>query len=129
MTLTLVDTSVWVRHLHRSDPKLVSALDEGLVATHPFVIGELACGTMQRRGEFLDLLARLPRLDPVDHEEALHLVDTRHVWGRGLGWVDVHLLAAAIVGDASLWTADRRLAEAAADLGVPARPQPPTADH
>jgi predicted nucleic acid-binding protein len=122
VTLTLVDTSVWVRHLHRSDPGLAEALGEGLVATHPFVIGELACGTMRRRGEFLGLLARLPSLDPVDHDEALHLVEGRRLWGRGLGWVDVHLLAAAIVGEASLWTADRRLADAAADLGVSARP-------
>jgi predicted nucleic acid-binding protein len=120
VTLTLVDTSVWVRHLRRSDPELVDALDKGLVVTHPFVIGELACGTMQRRDEFLDLLARLPGLEPVDHEEALYLVDSRRLWGRGLGWVDVHLIAAAIVGDAALWTTDRSLADAAADLGVSA---------
>jgi hypothetical protein len=74
------------------------------------VIGKLACGTLRARGEILSLLARLPVVRAVSHEEALHFLDTRKLSGRGLAWVDVHLVAAAVVSRVAFWTLDRRLA-------------------
>lgn len=116
--MILVDTSVWVEHLRHGDPRLVSLLDGGEVLCHPFVVGELACGNLQRRSEILGLLEQLPRAPLLDHREALALVDSAGLAGTGLGWVDVHLLGAARVAGAGLWTRDRRLGVAAARLGV-----------
>src|SRR5213075_1323090 len=114
----LVDTSVWIDHFRRSHPALVAALERGDAECHDFVIGELACGTLPRRGEVLSLMHTLPRLAPVAHREAMALVEDSRLWGRGLGWVDVGLLAATLVAGARLWTLDRRLKKAAQDLGV-----------
>jgi predicted nucleic acid-binding protein len=114
----LVDTSVWIDHFRRSQPALVAALDRGDVECHDFVLGELACGILPRRDEVLLLIRTLPRLAVVSHDEAMALVTERRIWGRGLGWIDVNLLAAALVGGARLWTVDRRLKAVARDLGV-----------
>jgi predicted nucleic acid-binding protein len=114
--MVLVDTSVWIDHLRRRSERLAALLEDGLVACHPFVVGELACGRLARRGEVLALLQRLPTLPPVSHDEALRLVDAQDLAGSGLGWVDVHLLAAARIAGAGLWTADRRLERVAAEL-------------
>jgi predicted nucleic acid-binding protein len=114
----LVDTSVWVEHLRRGDPRLVSLLEAGEVLCHPFVVGELACGNLQRRTEILGLLKQLPEAPVLDHGEALGLVESAGLAGAGLGWVDVHLLGAARVAGAGLWTLDRRLAGVAGRLGV-----------
>jgi predicted nucleic acid-binding protein len=114
----LVDTSVWIDHFRRASPALVAALDQGAVECHDFVLGELACGTLPRRGEVLALMRMLPRVAPVTPDEAMTFIDERRLWGRGLGWVDVGLLAATVVAGARLWTLDRRLAEAARDVDV-----------
>jgi predicted nucleic acid-binding protein len=116
--MVLVDTSVWIEHLRHGSERLVSLLEDGLVACHPFVIGELACGYVTRRDEMLALLGRLPMLAPVSHDEALQFVEARSLAGSGLGWVDVHLLAAARLVGAGLWTADARLKKIANRLGV-----------
>ncbi len=86
--------------------------------THPFVYGELALGQLRRRTVILGLLGDLPRVDVAAHEEVLDLVERRGLWGRGIGWVDAHLLAAAALAGAALWTFDRSLAGVAADLGL-----------
>jgi len=112
--MVLVDTSVWIDHFRRRSERLAFLLENGLVACHPFVIGELACGTLACREEVLGHLERLPALEPVSHEEALRLVEAHHLAGSGLGWVDVHLLASARVSGTEFWTADRRLKQAAA---------------
>lgn len=114
----LVDTSVWIDHFRRSRPVLVAALDRGDAECHDFILGELACGTLPGRDEVLTLMQTLPRIAPVSHEEAMALVGERRLWGRGLGWIDVGLLAAALVAGVRLWTLDRRLREAAHDLGI-----------
>ena len=114
----LVDTSIWIDHFRRSNPALVAALEGGEVECHDFIIGELACGTLPRRNEVLTLIETLPRIGPVTHGEAMALVSERRLWGRGLGWVDVSLLAAALVGRERLWTLDRRLRKATHDLGI-----------
>jgi len=114
----LVDTSVWIDHFHRPHSALVDALERGDAECHDCVLGELACGTLPRRDEVLALMRALPRISPVAHDEAMTLVAQRRLWGRGLGWVDVSLLAAALVAGARLWTMDRRLLKVAHDLGV-----------
>jgi len=113
----LVDTSVWIDHLRTVDETLVRALDEGEVVTHPFVIGELACGNIRNRSEIMRLLEDLPRAREATHEEVLAMVERRHLMGAGIGYVDAHLLAAAaLTPSTSLWTRDRRLSGAARRL-------------
>jgi predicted nucleic acid-binding protein len=116
--VSLVDTSVWVDHLRRGHAALAARLREGVVCTHPFVIGELACGHLARRREVLALLDALPRLPAVSHHEAMVFVEARRLAGQGIGWIDVHLLASAAVGGARVWTLDRRLHTVARRLGL-----------
>ena len=116
--MILVDTSVWVDHLREGDAALRAALLDGQVITHPFVIGELACGTMRRRDEVLDLLNALPAARIATHAEALALVDGHRLSGSGIGWIDVHLLASARLSHVHLWTRDQRLGAAARQLHV-----------
>lgn len=120
--MILVDTSVWVEHLRRGDSTLSSLLVDGGVVCHPFVIGELACGNIRRRGELLPLLTRLPQATMATREEAMAFLEARRLMGLGLGWIDVHLLASAILDNITLWTLDRPLAVAARALGAEARP-------
>lgn len=110
--MLLVDTSVWIGHLRRSDERLVRALEAGTVLTHPFVIGELACGSMRRRAEFLGELERLPLAVEATHDEVLQLVERNRLQGRGLGWIDAHLLASARLTGSALYTHDIGLAAA-----------------
>jgi predicted nucleic acid-binding protein len=113
----LVDTSVWIDHLRSGEPALATALEGGRVLMHPFVLGELACGNLENRGEVLRLLGDLPVAPTATDPEALGLIERRALMGRGIGYIDIHLLAsAALVGVGRLWTRDRRLAAAAAEL-------------
>jgi predicted nucleic acid-binding protein len=115
----LADTSVWVDHLRSGVPELGSLLERGEILQHPFVRGELACGNLANRREVLDLLARLPAAPLASDEEAVAFIEGRGLMGRGIGYIDVHLLAAvALAGSARLWTRDRRLAAVAAELGA-----------
>lgn len=116
--MTLVDTSVWVDHLRNGSARLRVLLDAGEVLVHPFVVGELACGNLANRREVLELLDALPRVVEAAHAEALQLLDHQRLHGRGLGWVDVHLLASALLTRARLWTLDARLARAAQRCGA-----------
>ena len=118
----LVDTSIWVEHLRQRQPGLVSLLHRGAVECHPFVIGELACGSIARRSEILQLLHRLPSVEAVENEEAMTFVERHRLMRRGVGWVDVHLLASAALEHLQLWTADRRLAAMARSLGLYGEP-------
>jgi hypothetical protein len=118
--MTLADTSVWVDHLRRGNARLRQLLLDGEVLSHPFVLGELACGSLAKRGEILSLLATLPEVAMVEHEEVLEFLDTRRLHGRGLGWVDVHLLASAVLSGTRIWTLDKSLGRAATAMGVAA---------
>ena len=118
--MILADTSVWVHHLRQGNHRLGALLSDGQVACHPFVIGELACGNLKNRSEVLLLLRRLPSAVPATHDEVLTLIEARRLMGRGLGWIDAHLLGAAVLQGFNLWTLDRRLALAANDLNVQA---------
>ncbi len=117
--MILVDTSVWVDHLRSGDPRLSALLEEARVLVHPWVTGELALGQLSRRREILGLLNHLPQARVATEAEVMTLVETRRLYGTGIGYVDAHLLAATLLtADASLWTRDRRLAAAAADLRI-----------
>jgi predicted nucleic acid-binding protein len=116
----LVDTSVWIDHLRSGNPSLVAALENTEVWCHPFVQGELACGNLVNREEILSLLEALPQAPMTTHHEALALVKGRKLHGKGLGWIDIHLLGSALLAGIPLWTLDRPLAEAAGQLGIAA---------
>jgi predicted nucleic acid-binding protein len=112
----LVDTSIWVNHLRRHDGVLAASLEAGEVLCHPYVIGEIGLGVLKQRREVLALLAALPSALVVSHDEALTFVEQRRLAGLGIGWVDIHLAASAVVSRAKLWTADPRLANVARAL-------------
>ena len=116
--MILVDTSVWVDHLRKGVPLLTDLLNAGEVATHPFVIGELACGQLRNRTKLLALLGNLPSTAMATHEEAMHTVETNTLYGTGIGWVDVHLLASALLSHTPIWTGDTPLRRAAEKLGI-----------
>ncbi|HYR92421.1 MAG TPA: type II toxin-antitoxin system VapC family toxin [Terriglobia bacterium] len=111
--MTLVDTSVWVHHLRHGNAGLRSLLENGEVLGHPFIVGELACGAIANRNEVLDLLEALPIASIAEHDEVMHFLHEKRLYGRGLGWIDLHLLASASLSKASLWTTDRALRKAA----------------
>ncbi|MFL5274624.1 MAG: type II toxin-antitoxin system VapC family toxin [Anaeromyxobacteraceae bacterium] len=116
--MTLVDTSVWVNHLRRGEPRLRALLEAGAVLTHAAVIGELACGNLTRRSEVLSSLSALPRATHASDDEALAVIERHRLHGRGIGWVDAHLLAAALLTKCALWTQDAALEAAARAAGV-----------
>ena len=116
--MILVDTSVWIDHLRVANVKLAALLHDGQVCCHSFVMGELACGHLRRRDEFLALLANLPRIAVGSDEELMRFIEVHRLMGEGLGWTDVHLLAAAAAEPAQLWSRDTRLLAAANRLGV-----------
>jgi len=115
----LVDTSIWVDHLRAGNAALAALLDAGRVLTHPFVIGELALGVLRQRKAVLTALLDLPSSIVATDAEVLGFSDRHALFGRGVGYVDVHLLASArLTGGAELWTSDRRLRDVADALGV-----------
>ena len=116
--MILVDTSVWVDHLRRGDARLVGLLESASVLMHPFVLGEISCGSLADRSAVLSLLRDLPMSAVAEFDEALAFVERHRLWSRGMGYVDVHLLAAAaLTQDTTLWTRDKRLRLASRDLG------------
>lgn len=114
----LVDTSVWIDHFRKEKSGLTDLLLEGSVLMHPHVRGELACGNLKNRSDILFGLEQLCFADVATDSEAWSLLENRHLWGRGLGWVDIHLLASALITHCKLWTLDRKLAQAALELGL-----------
>lgn len=116
--MVLADTSVWIQHFRLGEPVLAGRLVQGLVLMHPFVSGELACGNLRNRAAVLSDLRTLPPADLASHTEVLRLLEDRRLWGRGLGWVDLHLLASAMLSKGEFWTLDKRLAQAGKKLGL-----------
>ncbi|HEV2382399.1 MAG TPA: type II toxin-antitoxin system VapC family toxin [Terriglobia bacterium] len=116
--MILADTSVWVAHFRKAVPGLVALLNDGLVLAHPLVLGELACGNLRNRARILRDLGALPSAVSAVHEEVMRLVESRRLWGLGIGWIDAHLLASALLSNCPIWTLDRRLLRAAAAAGA-----------
>jgi predicted nucleic acid-binding protein len=115
----LTDTSVWIEHLRRGNDDLAGRLQNGDVLCHPFIVGELACGNLRRRSEILTMLRSLPEAPVAEHDEVLNLIERHKLMGHGLGWVDGHLIASAMLAGVALWTLDRPLATAARRVGLP----------
>lgn len=117
--MILLDTSVWIDHLRRGDAHVVVLLQAGTVLTHPFVIGELACGNLKSRTDILGLLAALPKARAAQDHEALYFIERHALMGQGIGYVDTHVLAAtALTEGARLWTRDKRLDALAQSLDL-----------
>ncbi len=116
--MTLVDTSIWIEHLRSHLPQLATALVEGTVATHPWVIGELACGHLQNRQTLLGLLNGLPHVSVATDDEVLRTIENGRLMGRGIGFIDAHLLTSAMLSQTTIWTADKRLGAVASELGL-----------
>ena len=116
--MVLADTSVWISHLREGNAGLETLLDDGHVVCHPFIIGELACGNLKNRSEILSLLHVLPVTIHAEHEEVMQFIDDYRLMGKGLGYIDMHLLSSAILSKISLWTFDKRLHEVSVRLGA-----------
>jgi len=116
--MILVDTSVWVVHLRDGDIGLEALLNEGDVVCHPFIVGELACGNLKNRSEILSLLQALPMATHAEHEEVMQFIENYSLMGKGLGYIDMHLLASAILSKVPLWTLDKKLNQVSSKLGL-----------
>ncbi len=116
--MILVDTSVWVDHLRSGDAQLEDLLERQQVVTHAFVVGEIACGSLKKRASVFELLADLPTAVVAEAEEVLGFIERHALFGKGIGYVDAHLIASvALTEDAKLWTRDKRLLAVAQKLG------------
>jgi len=116
--MVLVDTSVWISHFRHGEPKLSTLLSNRAVLCHPFVIGELACGSMANRGHILLFLEQLRSAVRATDEEALTFIEANRLMSKGIGYIDVHLLVSAALSDAPIWTRDRSLRAVASALGL-----------
>ena len=115
--MILVDTSVWVDHLRQGEPLLVQSLMQTQVATHPFVVGELACGNLKNRQSVIELLQALPPVKSALDHEVMHFIESKGLMGKGIGYIDAHLCASALISGYKLWTRDKRLLAIAQTLG------------
>ena len=116
--MILVDTSVWIDHFHHSDEDLRELLLSNQVCIHPYILGELSCGNISNRKEVLSLLRTLRRIDLVLDEEVFTLMEQRNLYGKGLGFIDIHLLASAMIHHLPIWTRDKSLRLVAGQLGI-----------
>ena len=116
--MVLVDTSVWVEHLRSGNIGLENLLNEGHVVCHPFIVGELACGNLSNRAEILSLLQALPLADHAEHEEVMHFIENYSLMGKGLGYIDMHLIVSALLTEVPIWTLDKKLRAVSSKLGL-----------
>lgn len=114
--MILVDTSVWVEHFRAGTPGLDTLLLDCQVLCHPFIIGELAFGNLKNRTEILSLLRELPMASCAEDDEVIQFIDDRKLMGKGLGYIDIHLLMSALLTGVPLWTIDKRLHEVSSKL-------------
>lgn len=117
--MILVDTSIWIDHLRQRDERMSKLLNQGQVLAHPFVIGELALGSLQNRTAILGALQDLPQAKVATEDEVLRFIQQNAIYGIGIGYIDAHLLAAVrLAPGATLWTRDKRLLAAGTSLGL-----------
>jgi len=124
--VTLVDTSVWVNHFRQGDARLAQLLTNGEAGLHPFVLGEIAAGHLKNRTATLGYFALLPQVPPAPESDVHRLLESCRLWGTGLGWVDLHILASAKISGWNLYTADRRMKVAAEAIGIAGPPEYPS---
>lgn len=116
--MVLVDTSVWVAHFRERNEGLALLLNSGQVFCHPLVVGELACGNLKQRSEILSLLRALPSVVVAEHNEVIDFVENQRLMGKGLGFIDMHLIASALMSRVNLWTFDRKMNQFTTLLGL-----------
>jgi predicted nucleic acid-binding protein len=116
--MVLVDTSVWVSHLRYGNEDLQKLLRDGEVVCHPFIVGELACGNLKNRDEILIYLQSLPITILAEDEEVLKFIENHQLMGKGLGYIDVHLIASAVLTNVLLWTLDKTLGKLTEKIGI-----------
>jgi hypothetical protein len=116
--MVIVDTSVWVSHFREGNNELANLLDNGEVVGHPYVVGELACGNLKNRNQILALLQSLPMSIKAEHEEVLELIESNQLMGKGLGYVDIHLIASAMLTGIPIWTHDKKLEQVSKALHI-----------
>jgi predicted nucleic acid-binding protein len=114
----LADTSVWIAHFRVDNPHLTSLGEKQQILRHDFIIGELACGNLPARQNFLTELWEYPPVTQASNQQAFEFLETHKLWGLGLGWIDLHLLTSAVISHAQLWTLDRRLVDIAARFAI-----------
>ncbi|MBI5795150.1 MAG: VapC toxin family PIN domain ribonuclease [Planctomycetes bacterium] len=114
----MLTLQVWVVHLRNGNIGLETLLNEGHVVCHPFIVGELACGNHKNRVEILSLLQALPMATHVEHEEVMKFIEDHTLMGKGLGYLDIHLIASAILTEIPVWTVDKKLNEISLKLGI-----------
>ena len=107
--MVIVDTSIWITHLREGLPRLKDLLLKNIVLCHPFIIGELACGDINNRKEILSLLEDLPQPKIASHQQILYFIESKKLMGKGLGFIDMHLLASAYLSKVLIWTEDNKL--------------------
>lgn len=116
--MVLVDTSVWISHFQRSNTGFVLLLNNGNVLCHPLIIVELACGNLKNRNKILSLMKSLPSAIQAENEEILQFIDNYFLMGKGLGYVDMHLLASSLLSNVPIWTLDKRLKKISLEMGL-----------
>jgi len=116
--MILVDTSVWVSHLRDGNTDLANLLNNGKVLCHPLIVGELACGNLKDRALIISFLQLLPMSIEAEHEEVLSFIENNRLMGKGIGYVDVQLIASAVLTGVPIWTFDKKLAQVADDLHI-----------
>jgi predicted nucleic acid-binding protein len=116
--MILVDTSVWVDHLRNGNARLIELLNEEQVLIHPFIIGELSLGSIKNKSEIMNLLSELPQVPVAEHDEVMAAVTAHQLSGKGVGWVDAHLVASALLAHAKLLTFDKALSQVSKTIGL-----------
>ena len=117
--MILADTSIWIDHLRSGNTELRKHLDQGKIAIHPFIIAELALGSLQKRAKTLALLHLLPQVRVARLSEVHLAIEARRLYGLGIGLTDAHLIDSVFLDSPTqLWTRDKRLREAAESLGI-----------
>ena len=117
--MIVVDTVIWIDHFHRRDDHLADLLAEGRALIHPYVLGEIALGSLRDRSTFIEIAGKLPQSPVAEAKEVLNLIDSAGLAGSGIGYIDAHLIASTILmPNSTLWTRDKRLAIVAERLGV-----------
>ena len=107
--MVLVDTSIWIDHFRNDNAHLRALLLHGIVAIHPFIVGELACGNLKNRDEIISLMITMPQAKRLSDQAVLSFINNNQLYGKGIGWVDAHLLASAVASGMRLHTLDRKL--------------------
>ena len=116
--MILLDTSIWADHFRKSDPYIQQLLNGTQIAMHPMVAGELACGHLKNRRQSLILWQVMPQAKQATHQEVMQLIESNQLMGRGVGFIDFHLIASCMLSNLKLWTKDKRLQTIAKELGI-----------